>query len=209
MAGLFGIPTVILSSVGGIEIDAVLNETHKFDTLVTENPIEDGSAITDHIVNLPFILEMQGRFTDTPFNFLQVIASSTVGLAAQLTVGEIAAGLTAAATAALLGEQRPGLAKTKFQLLVALQSTRDVISVVTGLTTYENMVLESLSAPRAEQDGQSLRFTASFREIKIAGATITSNREKIVSDLWSRTVDPRALGILQKAEAAFNPLAIG
>ncbi len=202
----FGLPTALLTSIGSVEVDAVTNEEHRYTSLVTQNPIEDGSTVTDHIVNLPVILEMQGRFTDTPFGYLGAIASSAVGaLSTSLGAADIVAGLTTATTAALLGEARPGLSKTKFKLLVALQTIRDVLTVVTGLNTYTNMVLESLSAPITADDGKSLRFTATFRELLIAGDTSFSNRRRIVEDLWGVALEPRQLGIVQKAQASFDP----
>ena len=207
----FGLPTAILTDIGGVEVDAVLSEDHRFNTLVTQNPIEDGSNITDHIVSLPFLLEMEGRFTDTPFGFLSsLVASSAVGaLTTGLTGAQAAAGLTQATATALLGEARPGLSKVKFQLLVALQTARETITIVTGIQTYENMVIESLSAPRSGRDGKSLRFTASFREILVAGDTSFSNRRRIVESLWGSALTARQLGIVQKAQASFDPTTQG
>lgn len=204
----FGLPTALLTDVGGVKIDAVISENHRYNSLVTQNPIEDGSIISDHIVNLPIILEMEGRFTDTPFGFLSaLVASTAVGaLATGLTGAQAAAGLAQATAAVLLGESRPGLSKTKFKLLVALQIARSTIDIVTGLQTYSNMVIESLSAPRASRDGKSIRFNATFREILVAGDESESNRERIANDLWSTALTPRQQGIVQKAQATFDPL---
>lgn len=204
----FGLPTAILTDVGGIEIDAVTSENHRYNSLVTANPIEDGSNVSDHIVNLPVILEMEGRLTDTPFGFLQsLVAAAAVGaLTTGLTGAQAAAGLTQAAASALLGESRPGISKTKFKLLVALQVARDTIKIVTGLQTYENMVVESLSAPRSSQDGKSIRFTATFKEILVAGDNTESNRERVVDGLWDSALSPRQIGIIQKAQATFDPI---
>ncbi len=205
----FGLPTAILTDVGGVEIDATISENHRYNSLVTQNPIEDGSIISDHIVNLPVILDMEGRLTDTPFGFLSsLVAATSVGALTQgLTGAQAAAALSQATATALLGEARPGLSKTKFKLLVALQIARTTMDIVTGLQTYSNMVMESLSAPRASQDGKSIRFNATFREILVAGDDATSNRERVVEDLWASVLTPRQLGIVQKAAATFDPIA--
>ncbi len=203
----FGLPTALLSSIMGVEVDAVLSENHRYTSLVTANPIEDGSNISDHIVNLPVILDMEGRFTDTPFGLLSsLVAGSAVGaLTTGLTGAQAAAALSQATATALLGEARPGISKTKFKLLVALQVARETITIVTGLQTYENMVIESLSAPRAGQDGKSIRFNAVFKEILVAGDTSFTNRRRVVEELWGSALTPRQLGIVQKAQASFDP----
>ncbi len=207
MPDAFGLPTALLTSVGGVEVDATLSEGHNYNALVTENPVEDGSVVTDHIVNLPVVLEMEGRFSDTPFGFLASLLAGTAGLAATaLGTADIVAGLSTAAVAGLLGESSPGLSKTKFNLLVALQVTREPIEIVTGLTTYSNMAIEALKATRSSADGKSIRFTATFREIKIVGDNATTNRQRVVEDLWGRVLDPRLIGIVSKAQASFSPI---
>lgn len=201
----FGIPTVFLTSIGGVEVDAVISENTKYNSLVTANPIEDGSMVTDHIVNLPIILEMEGRFTDTPFGFLPSLAAAAAIGALTTGLTENVLALTQAAATALLSETRPGLSKTKFKLLVALQVARSTITINTGLQTYKNMVIESLSAPRVGRDGKSIHFNATFREILVAGDSSKSNRERVVEDLWATVLAPRQLGIVQKAQAFFTP----
>ena len=166
--------------------------------------------LSDHIVNLPFVLAMEGRFTDTPFNFLQSLASAAVlGLIASLEVPSLVAGLTAASIAAQLGESRPGLSKTKFQLLVALQFIRQPMSVVTGLNTYFNMVLQQVTASRGPSDCKSIRFSATLREVKIIGKDELNNREIVVEELQSRIINPRHLGIVQAAAVIAADLGPG
>ncbi len=57
-------PTIITTKIGTIEIDASLAEDHKYSASLTENPVEDGTVFTDHIVLLPVVLEMEGRISD-------------------------------------------------------------------------------------------------------------------------------------------------
>lgn len=60
----FGNIFVVLSSVGDIELDASLNEDHRFQALITRNPVEDGSVYSDNVVTLPFELNMTARVSD-------------------------------------------------------------------------------------------------------------------------------------------------
>lgn len=61
---VFGIPIFFLARVGHITVDAVLNETHLYDSNISENPVEDGSVYSDNVVLLPVVLEMECRVTD-------------------------------------------------------------------------------------------------------------------------------------------------
>lgn len=54
---LFGRQTT--KSIGGIEIDASLNEQIDFSNTVTDHPIEGGSSITDHVYENPLIVTME------------------------------------------------------------------------------------------------------------------------------------------------------
>ncbi len=58
-------------------------------------------------------------------------------------------------------------AKSAYEGLVELQESRETMDVKTGLKSYENMVLESLTVPRDANTGGAFKFTANFREIRI------------------------------------------
>lgn len=200
---LFGMPTVVMSSLGDIEMHALVSESPQFNTLVTENPVEDGSRMSDHVVNQPMVLQLEGLFTDTPVALLDALAAGAGGLLAdQIGASDAVAGLTAVSAGVLLRNIRPGLSKTKFKLLVALQTTREPFEVVTGLDIYTNMVFESLSARRAPEDGKSLRFTATLREVRIIGSNTVTNRERIVEELWATALSPEERGVVGKARRA-------
>ena len=55
-----------------------------------------------------------------------------------------------------------------------LRDTKQLVSVITGLRVYTNMVIEDFSVPRDSESGASLVFSISFREVKIVKAqTVT------------------------------------
>ena len=60
----FGNLFVVLSSIGDIEMDVVMNEEHDFSTRVTRNPVEDGVEYSDNIVLLPVTISMTARISD-------------------------------------------------------------------------------------------------------------------------------------------------
>lgn len=189
----FGLPTTILTNIAAINIDAVLSERHRYENLVTEHPIEDGSPISDHVVNKPVVVEMEGRFTDTPFSFLTSIASGAAGLlGANLGVDPaVVAGATS-----LIGASLPGKSKLAFQELVALNVKRETFTVLTGIHEYENMIFQSLEFPRAPADGRSLRFRATLKEIIVIGVTAQTNSERVADEVANSSLLPNNRGTI-------------
>lgn len=183
----FGVPTTILSRVGIVHIDAVIDESHQFTNLVTEHPIEDGSPRTDHIVNLPVKLEMEGRITDTPSTATGSLVTGGAGLlAAKLGVPPIVTVLGQS----LANLKLPGRAKSAYQELVSLYHSRNTFSVLTGINEYVNMTFTSLEFPRNKNDGRSIRFKASLQEIIVIGNEAASNAERIAVDVAHTAVFP-------------------
>lgn len=52
--------------IGSVELDVTLREEHKYSSKVTTFPIEEGSTLSDHIINLPTVLILEGVVTDSP-----------------------------------------------------------------------------------------------------------------------------------------------
>lgn len=67
---IIGFPTIIRASIGAVEIDASLSEVHRFMADITENPVEDGTVFSDHVVLQPVVLEMEGRISDATQSLL-------------------------------------------------------------------------------------------------------------------------------------------
>ncbi len=192
----YGLPTTILSRVGVVDIDAVISEKHRFDNLVTEHPLEDGSPVTDHIVNQPVVLDMEGRITDTPLSILASVGSGATGLiASDLSVdGQQIDPAVIAAGTGVLGATLPGRAKLAYQELVALFVSRETFTVLSGINEYLNMAFESLEFPRNAQDGRSLRFRATMRELIIVGVTRQSNAETVAEAVQNTAVETNNRG---------------
>lgn len=62
--------TQVDGSVGTIQLDAVLAEEHSYSSRITSYPVEDGTIISDHIVNDPDIVTVSGIVSDTPLSIL-------------------------------------------------------------------------------------------------------------------------------------------
>ncbi len=190
---IFGLPTTteLLSRISNVTVDAVITERHRFDNLITSHPIEDGSPVSDHIVNQPVELQMEGRISDTPLVALDSIGSGAAGLIGT----ELGLDSTVLAGASsLLGASLPGRSKRAYQELVALYVSRTLFTVISGINEYENMVFESLEFPRAAQDGRSLRFRAVLKELIIVGVSVQTNADNVAEEVQNTAVDPNNRG---------------
>ncbi len=164
-----GEPFIVRTKIFDIEMDASLNEDHRFDTIVTRNPVENGSLYTDHVVLLPVILELSCRVSDASLSYF---------------------------TPAISGKE--GRSSQAYYKLVELQRDKEPFNVITGINTYENMLIESISVPRNAQDGYSLRFNMVLTEIPIIGADVDSNRDLISKDVIHTALGVVNLGNVQK-----------
>lgn len=55
-------------SVGTITFDNNISEEHHYSSRVTSYPVESGTIVSDHILNLPDTIVITGLVTDTPWN---------------------------------------------------------------------------------------------------------------------------------------------
>jgi hypothetical protein len=132
--------------IAQIEVDVSVSETHETDCDVTENPVESGANITDHVQVKPARLTVEGLVSDTPIKFLQGVRD-------------------------LFDDNR---SRKTYEELLAIQTAREPIDVITGLKQYSNMILKTLTVPRNSDTGRSLRFTAQFQEVRIVDSASIS-----------------------------------
>jgi hypothetical protein len=64
---------VILTKIGAVPLDVSISQIHRFPSVITKNPVEDGTTFADHVVLLPVTLEIDGRVTDAPISIRDVI----------------------------------------------------------------------------------------------------------------------------------------
>lgn len=129
--------------IDGFLIDAAMTESHELEAEPTSFPTEDGSDFTDNVRKKPKRCTIEGVITDTP-----------MGLAA-----------TERQRDNVLPSEA-GLAK-----LEEIYENAEPITIETTLKVYDRMVLTSLVIPKDKDTGKSLRFTATFQELRIASTT--------------------------------------
>lgn len=153
----------------GYAVDAVLSAGHDAESEVTDFPTESGGAFTDHIQNRPIEATFEVIVTDAP-------------------MGEVAA-------------LREGLSITASQdaylTFTSIRDARLPITIEAPLATYDNMALLNLSIPQTVEDGESIRFSVTFKQIevvKVERSVVTLPRAKGPSRARPRVTAGKATG---------------
>lgn len=192
---------------GGLVVDAMVSEVHELSSQITNNEVEDGSQLSDHVRLMPIRLNLEGIVSKSPltifssaFNTGLSYAAATVG-ASQGAVAAgsalIGAGLEGAPAlgTAIFGGKAAGT-KSLSSLVLKSREPSDVwsffnqlwelripFSVNTGLKSYQNMIIASLSVNRSSQVGQSVKFNMSLQQVQLASTLIIKVPEfKVKSD---------------------------
>lgn len=152
-----------------LQLDASVSETHNRKSKISANEIEDGSQINDHITLDPESLTIEGLISEAPLSLAQAlanVATTAAGGAIGGAGGALAtAGIASLSSNLLRTSQNPSV-DALFKL-EELWTKRVPFTVVTGLKTYKNMVIESITIPRSKDIGKSLRFTVNLMQLKI------------------------------------------
>lgn len=142
-------------TIDGFVIDASLTEDHAYECEVTSNPVETGLDITDNVRPLPIVLTLECIVSNTPIGDMVAIREND--------------------SFSALG---PSPADDAFARLVRIRDKREPVTVATDLKVYDTMVMQSLTVPRSAEDGESLRFTVVFKEVRL----VTNDRTTVRVD---------------------------
>ena len=173
LGNLAGSLPLSLNTLTGIVVDATVSEEHVSTADLTENPVEDGAKVTDHVQLKPSQLTIEGVISDTPLGYA--------------VIGNIQNLVRSVATLFGLSSR----STDAFNNLRKLQESRKPFTVITGLKRYTNMIMTDLSVPRTATTGGAIHFRAVMKEIRIVksksagGGSLSSS----VSDLGSPTKD--------------------
>jgi hypothetical protein len=169
-------------TIGAVAVDAVLREVHHLAAEATTHPVETGGDISDHYRPAPRAVELDGIVTDTP---IRVPGSHNNGarLVQQrfdvptelfgMRLGPIPisiAGPTQQGSVTTFSVEMQRVRST-WEEFEAIFAERKVITIVTSLRSYEDMVLTSLDVDRRPG---SYRFSAFAQQIP----TVQSGRSR-------------------------------
>ncbi|MDR2951864.1 MAG: hypothetical protein LBU82_01335 [Treponema sp.] len=155
-------------SIGGFVIDAFLVETYNFANRLTNLTVEEGSNISDHVVEEPDTIDLEAFIGQTKF---------------ETFTGTVETDLSKVE----LPDDPKSRIRQAYHELLRMKRERQPITVVTGLDTFPDMVITSLNRSRDVETGADIPFTMSFQKIK----TVKSEETQISASVFS---DGSAIG---------------
>lgn len=149
-------------SIGSFVAHVTLREDHVDELVLTDQPVESGSQVTDHAYRLPSEVTIECAWSNSPpsSNILGSLAGAVTG-----TIGGISAILT--------GNSLDQV-KATYQNLLTLQRARVPFDIYTGKRVYKNMLMRSLRVETEKETENALRVTVVCREIIFATVTTVS-----------------------------------
>ena len=141
------------AKIGNLTIDVVEAHEVKYDSEVTENPVEDGFPVADHVNRKPITLQLDVVFTPTPVTF----SSGLSGLGTVLTY--VGAGGS--------GSNDGNRLNTVKDSLYKIYKKGDPITITLADGIYKDMVMTSAPLPRNVQNGICYKMQLNFVQVRI------------------------------------------
>ena len=139
----------VTKQIQDLQIDIVSSEVIELPSETTDNPIESGAEVTDHIINRPIMLRM----------VCQIGGSTLLNFTDRKLEG--------------------------YEALKKLRDDKQPVTVVSGLETFSNMLINNINIDRNLQNASVLQFQIEFKQAKIV-----SSQRVDVSNNVSATKEP-------------------
>lgn len=159
--------------VGSVELDLILDEDHSKSAQVTENPLQDGRAISDGI----FLELQEGSLTGLVTNHSVKRAEER---AKQLDLQDSETLMAEAENYKL--ENR---AKQAWVDLKAVMDAKQPVTIVTSLEVYDNVAITNISTERNGDSGDALEIKVSFRQI----LTVSLMEHEVTAQVQPKDMD--------------------
>jgi hypothetical protein len=160
--------------IQSLDFDATLDELHDWRNEVTQNPVEVGAPISDHIIEKADKLRIQGVITNSPL------------------YGEFAGQYFG-------GDTTSPRIQTAFEAIRELHKAREVVTVYTKHAVYTDMAIESVSIPRNAQLGDEIQFTMELVNIRKVSTQLVTlppgiSAKKAASTVGKKTEQQKSSG---------------
>lgn len=156
-------------SVGAVELDLILDESHSKNAQVTENPLQDGRAVSDGI-------------------YLELREGSLTGLVSNHSIKhsvppdrQTAEGLLDKAE----NYQLENRAKQAWEDLKSLMDSKQLVTIVTSLEVYNNVAITSIETERDGDTGDALEIKVGFKQVQ----KVRLREDKVTAQVQPENMD--------------------
>jgi len=160
--------------ISTIELDIIISESASATARITENPVENGANVNDHIIIEPMTFAIEGVVSNISSSFIgQFTRSSSVF------------------------NQEISKSKEAWEALLELQISRQPFTLVQNLKEYENVVILSLNESQDKNTSNGLFFTATMKELIFVGSEIVTEDQFDDSNTADKMVPAKSGGLKQ------------
>lgn len=131
-------------SIGDVIPDVAVEEVHSDDLIITDHPVEQGAAISDHAFKKPAEVALRYGWSNS-----SAIINTLLG-GRSMSVEEV------------------------YKKLLQLQESREPFDLITGKRAYNNMLISSLKVETSLTTNDVLYVTAICRQIIIVPTFLTT-----------------------------------
>lgn len=143
-------PSSVLNGRVALPVDAIITETFSKTAEPTSSPVEDGSEVSDHVVQKPDKLTVECVVSDTPVSLFASIANF-----------------------ASRGRTSPVLDCITF--LNNLVETRQLFDFVGSMQLYKGYVMTQWTPTKNSKLGSAIQFTCTMQRIRIVNSSVVLN----------------------------------
>jgi hypothetical protein len=182
-----------VSQIQPITAQVTIEEDHYDELVITEHPVEQGAAITDHAYKkMPELIVRFGWSNSGVQSLLNTLEGALSLVTGDGTGGDF------------------NYMQTVYNQLLALQESRIPIDITTGKRKYTNMLIRSLSVPTKAESEHSLYVTAVFRNILLVTTQVATIPSSNVMANPAQNGPPQQTGTQQvvPTNLQINDLAI-
>jgi hypothetical protein len=154
------------SLLPSIAAQATIEEKHLDEMEITEHPVEQGAAITDHMYKLPARVSLQLGWSDSLSLSSGMLGSTvnSVAINGPSALVDSAGGPGPTTQSLITGSGVLGI-RAIYDRLLEMQQFRTLFTLYTGKRVYRNMVCRSLSTVSDFRNAHTLPITMECQEI--------------------------------------------
>lgn len=185
-----------------LKIDCTPSEQISFEARATLHDVQDGARIADHVIKKGRTLQIEGIVSDNPINLTGTLIGNAAGFTGYRIDGAAGAVTTAGAVVmanlALAGSAKPS--KAALDIFEEIYANSTPLTIIAGLSTYTDMIMERFSAPRKAANAGALVFKAAFRQVTvISGQSVAIPRDAKSEQVKDLSAAERQQGTRQGA----------
>lgn len=158
-------------SVGGVSLDLVLDENHSKSAEVTENPLQDGRAISDGIYLKLREGSLTGLVSNHSLKHTEELEKENQNAEGLLNIAQ--------------WQPLKNRAADAWNELKAVMDAKQTVTIVTALEVYENVAITNIDTTLDGESGDALAIRITFKQVK----TVQLREDKVTAQVQPENMD--------------------